>query len=359
MPSALLRRPLAAALLACLLPGAAQAAAVIVIDDDSEISVGAGIRTSFRSEEAEVFDAAGFSATEESDDFDVDNVRLYVNGQVTEDIFLTFNTDRGPDDDIEVLDAIVRFEFSDYLNFWGGRFLPPSDRSNLSGPFYINAWDFPAVQAYPFIIAGRDEGAAYWGQWEGGRVKWQVGAFEGPEPEDALEGDDSDDLLYAGRLTFNFLDPIPGYYTSSTFFGEADVLALGLVAQQQGDDAAYSVDLLAERYFDGIGTLTFEGAYYEYDGLGFDGTEQQALEGDGYFLLASYLFPEPLGWGRLQPNVRYQEGTFFDVDGERWDVGLNYIIDGHDAKLALVWFDADDLGGVSADGLILGVQLQI
>lgn len=32
-----------------------------------------------------------------------------------------------------------RFEISPKFN-WAGRFLPPSDRANLYGPFYANNW---------------------------------------------------------------------------------------------------------------------------------------------------------------------------------------------------------------------------
>ncbi len=65
---------------------------------------------------------------------------LYVSGSVTNNIKFTFNTeytgDTGGSDAnmVEVLDAIARFEFSDELNIWAGRFLPPSDRANLHGP---------------------------------------------------------------------------------------------------------------------------------------------------------------------------------------------------------------------------------
>jgi len=41
--------------------------------------------------------------------------------------------------------------------------LPPSDRSNLSGPFFINGWDYPFVSNYPNVFEGRDDGVAYWG----------------------------------------------------------------------------------------------------------------------------------------------------------------------------------------------------
>jgi arginase len=79
---------------------------------------------------------------------------------------------------------------------------------------------------------------------------------------------------------------------------------------------------------------------------------------------------ESLGSGvrRLSSLVRVREA----LERELADVSEPTIVVGGDcgvalgavsaiasSDLALVWFDTDDLGGVSADGLILGVQLQI
>src|SRR5690349_24201303 len=36
--------------------------------------------------------------------------------------------------------AVAQFSFSDKFNIWAGRFLPPSDRANLYGPYYSNHW---------------------------------------------------------------------------------------------------------------------------------------------------------------------------------------------------------------------------
>jgi hypothetical protein len=46
-----------------------------------------------------------------------------------------------------------------------GRMLPPSDRANLSGPFYVSAWSFPGVVSnYPNLAVGRDNGMLLWGK---------------------------------------------------------------------------------------------------------------------------------------------------------------------------------------------------
>ena len=137
--------------------------------------------------------------------------------------------------------------------------------------------------------------------------KYQIGAFEGKESN-------GDHLLYAGRLTLNLLDPEPGYYNSSTYYGSRDVLAIGLVGMTQnnaaggplaasgafGDFVGWNIDLLAEKNLGEMGVATVEGAYYDYDGDGVGAAAVKGTEGSGYFILASYLCPTQVGTGSFQ-----------------------------------------------------------
>ncbi len=347
-----------------LMISSAHAGGMIKIDDTKWVSVGAGLRTSFNA-----VDKAAPNGKDRSKDFRVDGMRLYVNGQIHENIKLEFNTDRSVDsagnENIRVLDALVKFEFSDGFNIWMGRMLPPSDRSNLDGPYYLNTWNFPLAQAYPSIFAGRDDGAAVWGMSGGGKFKYQLGAFEGTEGAPNLQ----DNLLYAARFVFNFWDPEPGYYNSSTYYGAKDVLAIGLVYQTQGDAATkaaktvdftgWSIDGLMEKKLGNDGVVSLEGTYYDYEGnpvlTGNDGT--------GYFVLGAYLFPGKVGMGQFQPVARYQS---LDISGgnqtTNWEVGTNYIIDGHNARLSLVYGNTEvDAGATnsSSNALQIGLQMQI
>src|SRR5436190_1874003 len=95
------------------------------------ISIGAGLRTSFTHTDPDGGDS--------SDRFLLDSARIYINGPVTGKIKFMFNTEYdGATNHIGVLDAVARFECSPHFNVWAGRFLPPSDRSNLYGPYYAN-----------------------------------------------------------------------------------------------------------------------------------------------------------------------------------------------------------------------------
>lgn len=315
-----------------------------------ELSVGAGMRSSFNIIENPA------PGADDSTDFDMNSVRLYTGGDIQENIGFTFNTGyEAATNSVEVLDVIGRFEFSDAFNIWAGRHLPPSDRSNLSGPYFLGHWNFPAAQRYPAVFAGRAEGISVWGQQGGGQFKYQAGLYEGP---DALAAGDDDETLFAGRLTLNFLDPEPGYYNSSTYFGDKEIFAVGLVAQSFDSGTGTSVDVLFEKPT-GAGTLTLEGAVYSYD-------EFAGSDGDGMFALVSYLLPGG-GW---QPTARIQTtdidafdaatGTVTETgEVDTTELGVNYIIDGHNARLSMVLGNREFEGGGDQDFFNLGLQLQI
>lgn len=342
----------------------AHAGGTIKIDETRSVSLGMGLRTSFNAVE----DAAP-SGKDWSKDFSLDSIRLYLSGQFLESVTFEFNTEKDPED-IRVLDGVVKFGFNDYFNLWAGRFLPPSDRSNLSGPYYLNSWDFPFVQKYPAIFAGRDDGAAIWGQSGGGQFKYQIGAFEGLG--DTSGGpNQKDNLLYAGRLVINLWDPEPGYYNSSTYYGAKNILAIGLVGMSQkdavgtatvpGDFTGWNIDLLLERNLAQAGVATIEGAWYDYD------LDSLATgEGNGYFALASYLLPGKIGTGKLQgqlqPLLRYQrfknEGLLTG-DDKRLDIGLSYIIKGHNSRITANYAKEDPFGSPDFSIFRIGLQFQI
>jgi len=336
------------------------AGAKIGNDENMWLNIGAGLRTSFNMIEN--------ATPNDTEDFELDSIRLYLNGQVMKNVKFTFNAEREIDGNVRMLDGIARFEFNDALNLWLGRFLPPSDRSNLSGPYYLGTWDFPTAQAFPNIYAGRDNGAAVWGHVMDGKFKYQVGAFQGSDG--GASANDSNNLLYAGKATINFWEPEGGYYNASTYYGEKEILTLGLTAMQQsdaagtvanqGDFTGWSADFLMEKKLDAAGVVSLEGAYYDYDldDLGWSGDTGGPAQGNGYFVLAGYLLPQAIGIGKLRPHVRYES---FDADAnleiKRTTLGLTYVMKGHDARITAVVGETDD-GANTRNFFRVGVQLQ-
>ena len=374
-----------ALLLLCVgLPTLAIAGAKIKVDDTRWFSIGLGFRSSFA-----VTEDGAPNGQHSSSGVSFDNMRLYTAAKVHKNVTLEFNTERSDGDrttanddntnlntqnKIQVLDAVAKFSFKGF-DLWAGRFLPPSDRSNLDGPFYLNNYDFPIVQAYPAIFAGRDNGVAIMKEYAGGKFKWSYGLFEGRTNSTNLDSnpDQADNLLHAARVTYNFWDPEPGYYTTSSYYGAKDVLAVAFVYQHEADGAGtsttagdftgWNVDVLMEKKLQNGGVVNLEGAYYDYD-LD-DKTDASLTQGKGYLLLGSYLIPKQIGWGKVQPYVRYQHFARDNLTGNggtrrRAEGGFNYIIDGQNAKISVLYFS--DRNGSNADPkntFRIGLQFQL
>ena len=366
-----------ALLLLCVgLPTLAIAGAKIKVDDTRWFSIGLGFRSSFV-----VTEDGAPNGSDSSSGVSFDNIRLYTAAKVHKNVSLEFNTERSTGNDsldtdhrIRVLDAVAKFSFKGF-DLWAGRFLPPSDRSNLDGPFYLNNYDFPIVQAYPAIFAGRDNGVAIMKEYAGGKFKWSYGLFEGRTNSTNVDTnpDQADNLLHAARVTYNFWDPEPGYYTTSSYYGAKDVLAVAFVYQHEADGAGtsttagdftgWNVDVLMEKKLQNGGVVNLEGAYYDYDLE--DKTDLSLTQGEGYLLLGSYLIPKQIGWGKVQPYVRYQHFARANLTTDlgnrtRTEGGVNYIIDGQNAKISVLYFS--DRNGSNADPkntFRIGLQFQL
>jgi len=361
-----------AALVLCLvLPSLAFAGAKIKIDDTKYFQIGAGFRATVALNENSAPDVG-----EDALDINADNMRIYTVSQVHKNIQVEYNTEHSGGT-ITLLDAVAKFNFAP-IEIWAGRHLPPSDRANLDGPFYLNAaYTYPMVQSFGNlgIFAGRDNGVSIHGDVGGGKIKWAYGAFEG------LQGgaDLDDNLRHTARIDFALGDPEPGFYTGSTYFGAKNLTTIGLVwhreedgvgtAADQGDFTGLSADILIERTLGSGAVVNLEGAYYDWDTDGkADGT---ILQGDSFLALASYLMPGKTSiggfQGQLQPYVRYQG---YDQDNsntagsrgykDRTEAGLNYVLDGFNAKLTAYWYvDADHDNNVDKNVAALAMQFQL
>src|SRR5262245_40400812 len=336
------------------------------------VSVGAGIRTSFASTDIDGLD-------EDINDFALNSARIYLSGKATEQISLMFNTEYNSDDEeIRVIDAVAQFSFSDQFNIWAGRFLPPSDRANMYGPYYANNFAVfrDGVQdGYPFETEGRDDGVMYWCQF--GIAKVSFGAFD----VTGLTTGDSD-VLYAGRVQLDFWDPEGGYYLTGTYYGDRDLPAVGVAGQTAGSGTAYSGDFLLEKKLGNGGVVSLEAEYAKWDGLGGypspRSIDTQPGPGvtltpiaydssDGWYALGAYLFPQVVGIGRFQVLAKFGEATYdyaagADVDQTTTEVDLNYIIRQFNARISLYYNSIDYSPSsifVAPDVAQIGLGLQV
>jgi hypothetical protein len=332
------------------------------------VSVGAGIQTGFYSCTTACIYSPGTIPAGDStvDGFALDSIRLYLNGSVTDQIKMTFNTEYtgSGTDKVEVLDAIARFEFSDSVNIWAGRFLPPSDRANLYGPYYANDWTPFAdgvADYYPDVAVGRDNGVAYWGDF--GMVKVQVGVFDGESLGSSTAVADSTKLLYAGRVTLDFWDKEKGYYLNGTYYGDKDILALGIAAQSQDSKTAFSLDGLMEKKLAGAGVIGVEAEYQKDNGLVSNGLDDASS--DGWYGLVSFLFAQQVGYGKFQVLDKYSEKTYDataytdSLKIKTNEVNVNYIIKEFNARVGAYYVTQPDTAAYASSPKEFGIKLQL
>lgn len=397
------KRPVAALATAGLMLTAAtaQAGGKISIDDTKWISLGAGARASFTAIE----DSAP-NGDEWSSDFNADNARLYVNGQIHKYIKFELNTEcvfcgNSNLEEFVLLDAIAKFEFTPELNIWAGRLLVPAERQELNGPFYSTTYDayrtpfIPADFSVDFGVGGagvyaRDHGVSLWGNLgPRGALQYVVGVYNGLESAAGRGPNQDDSLMYAGRFTYNFLnvEKNPGYYTSGTYYGTAgDIFSLAVTVQHQsdgvgsfnnrGDFTGVMLDAIFEKVLANKGVFTFNAEYKNFDSdyniAAFADPDCFCMfNGESYWVNALYMFPQTVGIGKFQPYVRYNDISPDDSsDRDEIEGGVNYIIDGHNMRVSLFYQYGDILSegivnfapGVDGDDLSaikLAFQIQI
>lgn len=291
---------------------------------------------------------------------------LLINAEIIEMVGLTGNLvgSFGPTStggsitgDVNIMDLIARFDFDDAFHLWVGRMLVPSDRSNFSGPWFMAPWFYPGFFV-PFAPPlgphqgpnGRNDGATIWGQFGGGLFKYYAGIYQLFDTKAAP--------LVSGRVSLSLINPEPGYYGNSQFYGKKDVLGIGLGLQTQKDGSGtddfveFNADILFEKNFKGAGVLDLEGAFYKYEGDG------ESID-YSYFVLASWLLPMKTGPGQFQPLVRLQQAKPTDEDADTWtlvDAQIGYVVAEFACRFAF-GYQYQDVLGQKGNHLFAGIQL--
>lgn len=315
-----------------------------------------------------------------------DNARLYLNGQINEYLKFEVNTEcffcnntatgENPRMSYNILDAIAKFEYNRYFNIWGGRMLAPTERGELSGPFFQATHDAFKTPFFSqdFSVKfgeggagryGRDDGVTFWGNaapgFVPGTLGYAMGVFRGLESSHTSGPNSSGTVLTAARVTYNFLNPEknPGYYTSSTYYGKAgDILAVAFGMSYQKNGAGSSVhrsdflgfvgDALFEKVLpNNMGVFTANGEYKQfyanYSTAAFSDKDCFCMfDGKSWTVTGLYLIPHKIGIGQFQPYGRFTSvQPNHSSSREEIETGVNYIIDGFNARISAYYQHGD------------------
>ena len=339
----------------------AEAAAAPPVAEKPKVNIGVWLRSALRFQNA--------NGRKKLDDQSLSYyAELHLSGSIYDKVNYTvnFNVANAPNDypgTVHLMDAIAQFEPLDEFNVWMGQMLVPSDRSNFSGPFFMSPWNYPGVYAVgpglpvTFIgpaegPAGRNAGATVWGDFGKGLLKYYAGVFN--------LTDVAQRPLYSGRLNVSPIGKEPGFYNSSSYYGDKDVLAVGVGAQYQknGSVAAAGVDDFSEVNADvlaefkvGDTVLTGEGAFYHFGG-------NYNSADNAFYLLGSVLTPK-VGPGSFQPLLRYQwaKKDAPDTKMSMIDAQLAYVVRPY-ALRGLVNYQRTNMDhGNIGNAIQVGVQL--
>lgn len=315
-----------------------------------------------------------------------DNARLYLNGQINQYLKFEVNTEcffcnntaigENPRMSYNILDAIAKFEYNRYFNVWGGRMLAPTERGELSGPFFQATHDAFKTPFFSqdFSVKfgeggagryGRDDGVTFWGNaapgFVPGTLGYAMGVFRGLESSHTSGPNSSGTVLTAARVTYNFLNPEknPGYYTSSTYYGKAgDILAVafGMSYQKNGagsfahrsDFLGFVGDALFEKVLpNNMGVFTANGEYKQfyanYSTAAFSDKDCFCMfDGKSWTVTGLYLIPHKIGIGQFQPYGRFTSvQPNHSSSREEIETGVNYIIDGFNARISAYYQHGD------------------
>jgi hypothetical protein len=320
------------------------------------ITVGAGLQTSF-----DHTDITGGGGTD--DQFLLNHARIYINGPVTDSISFMFNTDYDSvSNKLGILDAVAEFNFAPEFHIWAGRFLEPSDRANLYGPFFSNeflAFTDGVQDGYSSIYQGRDNGVMYWGDFFNQRMKVSVGAFDGKSATGQGQ------VLGAARVQFDFWDKEDGYYLNGTYYGDKNLLSIGGATQYQDGRVGSTIDFLLEKKLHNAGVVTIESEYSNYNGLG--GYQANYAKSQGAYGLASYLFPKVVPFGKVKGKFEllakyakadFTHGTGVNFDQKTTEVNFSYIIKQFNARV-MSFYEDQSFNNVRTDFWQAGLGLQV
>ncbi|HVV17774.1 MAG TPA: hypothetical protein VHH90_11250 [Polyangia bacterium] len=320
--------------------------------------------------------------TSKLNDWQINNayVELHAGGKIHKNVGVTLNLNANmlawngagtpsASSLVALEDAIISFDIADEFHIWAGHLLVPVDRANASGPFFMIPWNYPGfLSAHGQLVvsapkegpSGRNNGAVVWGDIAGGKLTYLVGVFDNGTATPSSP-------LVSGRVRLALWDPEPGFWGNASYFGDKDMLSIGVGAQFQKHGSSVTdattmtttdknwadinVDVLMEKKLGGGSFVTLEGAYY-HDNVLSGGVS------DSFYVLGAYATPT-VGIGSIQPMVRYQYAKEKDVSGTQpynIDAGLSYLIKGPALRLNATYSYTKLATDVTANGIQLGAQ---
>jgi hypothetical protein len=301
---------------------------------------------------------------------------LHAGGKIHKNVSVTLNLNAsGLAGTAGIEDAIIGFDIADPFHVWVGQLLVPVDRANFSGPFFMIPWNYPGfitvgattdVAAPAEGPAGRNTGGSIWGNDPDGKVKYAVGVFLPKTPATSP--------LLSARISTALIGKETGYFGNESFFGDQDIVTIGVGAQYKQDGSAgpapmppamgtaptdnyseFNADALGEFRYGGGGWVSLDGAYYHFGG-------KYNQFSDAFYVTGAIASPK-VGPGNIQPMVRYQQffpnnpnGVAINTNAWTIDAALTYLIMGPQLRILVNYQHANVGNGIEGNMVQFGAQ---
>ena len=246
-------------------------------------------------------------------------------------------------------DAYVEYKVRNELMIDAGLMLASVSRNGLQSAASLMPIDYGT---YTFAFsgptqasAGRDTGIQARGYLFNSKLEYRAGMFQGMRDTPQRE------LRLTSRLAYNFLDPESGYFYTGTYLGKKKVLTVGGGYEQQHKYKAYAADV----FFDhpvGNGAITAQLDRVHYDG----GTFLKSLpDQDDTLLEVGALY----GKSKFQPVIQLAQRNRPNTtigDENRYGVGVNYFLTGHNANVKSLYTRISPKNGVKSNQFTIQLQ---
>ncbi len=313
-------------------------------------------------------------ATADKVDVVVPNARVYFSGQVTNTFKfgLNFDMSRGVAgaQGQSLSDAFIMLDFLKELKVMSGIYRMAVSRVALQDTYQYILPSSPDVAASGYLSRGqagfRSAGLTVWGDVLDGKLRYNVGLWDGDmaapialDMDPATAGNQfgtngPDSLGMSARVVFNFLDPEKGYVCPGCYLGKAQVFNVGVGYLTQdyiigGAEKTYTVTTV-DAFYDANG-LTGELGFFQYE---FDNAA--STKSKGIYAQAAYVIAD-----KIQPALRFEtwdNDTVATADWAQVTAGVNYLFDGHDAKVGVELKRRQPEVGADIDTVTVQLQVQ-
>lgn len=361
-----MKKLLAVATVAVLtLMSAAASAYTVKVDDDTFGKVALLGQVAFST-------VNGPAGADHVADQTITNARIAIGGQVNDLYKFGFNFDMNvsrdtagaPSRPSALADGFILLDFAKEYKLMTGIYRMSVTRFALTDSYTYLVPSAPEVAAAKFLSSGltgyRSGGATVWGDLANGMIRYNVSAYDGDySAAPGIVSGATNSLDQPGvsaRIAVNLLDPEKGYTYVGTNLGKGRIATLGMGYLQQeylsGTTKKTYTVATADAFYD-VDALTAQIAYFQYD---YDDAAGQKPA--GWYAGAGYMI------GKFQPVIMYESwdddvAANDNSDYTKTTAGVNYAIEGHDAKIQLAYSKKNFSGtGVDTDAATLQLQVR-